>query len=389
MARWALLGVPVVPVALIGACGTVLDVTAPNIVEGDAAALEDAQREADGSIAVGDGSVGAVEADALLPIDAQVDAPALVDATVDAMVDAQVAEDAAIPVSCTGGTCFANAPTGWQGPFALYTGDPLSPVPTCSGALGNEVLRANTDLQVPPAGPSACSCTCGLVTNVSCQFATLLSTVSSSACSQTCPGISVSNDECLSFGVLKDCQNGIMNAGFALLSAPAVPIGGSCAATAGRSFPSFTWGTVALGCAPPNPAATCGSGGTCLPAPSPSFRAGACIVHDGDVSCPPATGTLAYTAKQRFYQGADDRRSCSTCSCGVPTGVSCTTKATHYSGALCTGTPDPSVTVGGCVSLNPNVLISAVPTGGQCSPSPVSPAGTVLPTMDLTVCCTP
>jgi hypothetical protein len=105
----------------------------------------------------------------------------------------------------------------------------------------------------------------------------------------------------------------------------------------------------------------------------------------------------AYPRTFRYFDGGTDTRACQfDCSCGAPTGVSCTPSVQVFSGAGCM---DAGNSVGSCtnfVNLGTNNTVSGfatyATTPGQCAldAGATKVNGTVTAQSgEMTVCCTP
>ena len=127
----------------------------------------------------------------------------------------------------------------------------------------------------------------------------------------------------------------------------------------------------------------------CAPLPGGSFAASICIVKDGDWSCdemPP------FTIKTLVYPTINDSRGCIPCSCGPPSGMTCSNGTTVlYGDAQCT---TPTLTLSHPDACQPlpsfqSLLYTAgTSTGGSCIPGGTGPQGEAVPGEPVTVCCT-
>ncbi len=154
-----------------------------------------------------------------------------------------------------------------------------------------------------------------------------------------------------------------------------------------------TWQTYAHACRA-DPRVGCeGGAGICLTASPPGFRV--CVFQTGDVDCP---GFGPYTEKHVFYDSYDDTRACSPCTCGAPTGSTCSSKVSIYTDGACStlayqATVDatgpachdvPAGTPLGSKSATPPTYAP-----GACSPGGGMPMGAATPTGAATLCCLP
>jgi hypothetical protein len=164
---------------------------------------------------------------------------------------------------------------------------------------------------------------------------------------------------------------------------------GSCVAQPTRDVPPYSWGVQARGCVSTVAPAQvdCASGQICAPKPETGFGAKLCISHAGDVPCPGG----GYGVKHLYYTSVDDTRSCSACTCGTPTGGSCSFSITGYSSSnsSCTGnaiTYPPGTKCAG-VQQPGDMRLTIAPTAGSCAASTSSATGTATPTGPVTACC--
>lgn len=64
----------------------------------------------------------------------------------------------------------------------------------------------------------------------------------------------------------------------------------------------------------------------------PGFRL--CVFHDDEEECPTTTENV-FTEQHVFYNGVEDNRQCSACSCGAPARSACTAMISIYKNANC------------------------------------------------------
>jgi hypothetical protein len=157
----------------------------------------------------------------------------------------------------------------------------------------------------------------------------------------------------------------------------------------------------ALACSGEPGAAGCGdSGRFCMNVgPRQGFRR--CVYKPGVHACPDES-PQKYTDRFVFYQQYEDKRHCTPCTCGVPTGSTCTAQISVYSNNTCSGNPvaewmyqtsqgDPP----GCVNLlaggtglESKEASPPIYTPGKCTPFGGNPIGSVVASGDVwTVCC--
>jgi len=169
----------------------------------------------------------------------------------------------------------------------------------------------------------------------------------------------------------------------------------------------LAWGTFGRACTW-TPRGTCASPGeVCLSAMVPGASAlpdasavvpdpfRVCVAHEGDVECP---GFAPYTKRHLLYEGIDDSRGCSPCTCGAPTGSTCSALVTIYSDAACSvqlGSATATSSAPACTDVLPGAALASKSAGsvsytpGSCTPSGGTPVGDAVPTMPVTFCCLP
>jgi hypothetical protein len=303
---------------------------------------------------------------------------------------------------CSGVSCVAAIPMGWQGYVALYDGPPAKD-PGCGGDFPRSVFTGHGSLQDVPAKCS--TCTCGAPQSQTCAIPDIV--VSDATCTgaPSCtpslpvpPGWDGTCNDVTSLpgGVTTcgtSCTTGSSACHVSVRAATPVVTGGSCTPSTQKAvIPATAWGAAGEACAAnPNQAAGCAPGQACLPKPSGLFEKGLCIYQTGDSMCPGQ-----FTQKHVFYQDATDTRACTDCACDAPAGSICVMNIKVYAGATCTGGLLQSFTAGGCASLlnNPAVgahqaTVAQPPTGGMCAATGGQAMGTQAPTSPTTFCCIP
>lgn len=128
-----------------------------------------------------------------------------------------------------------------------------------------------------------------------------------------------------------------------------------------------------------------------------------CIFYNGDHACPNDEPGNIFTEQHVFYQGVEDDRQCSACTCGPPTGSACTATISTYKGNNLTCDDNakfaqiPISSAGPvCVDIalpgQPLGSKSAGPTTylpGACQPLGGDASGSVTKTEPATLCCRP
>ncbi len=279
---------------------------------------------------------------------------------------------------CPPGSCVAPPPAGWTGPFQIYDGNPAN-VPACPARSPVVALAANADMNAPPAAQCS-ACSCGGATAATCGKA-LIGPGCTACPTQTAPALY----GCYYPGTVITCGG---SAATDALITPAAADGGSCPPDGGvATRPPVTWQRAQIACMNGNVSTSgCDGGRRCVPTPASPFESALCVMQDGDVGCPGAP----YSSKRVVQKGTADTRGCSACTCGPATGIACPTTVTPYGDTNCMSATGAPIAAPTCQSLSPALFISVgAPIGGSCTPSGVAPAGTVTPSMPVTVCCTP
>ncbi len=347
------LGVVVVAVVVLGssACGT---------VEADAI---DAREAIDATTPVADADP--IRADAAPTVDAKIP-------------DAMSPPDGA--VCGVGSTCVAEAPASWNGPVAVYEGEPLAPPPTCPAAYPTQDHTLNTGL----IGGGTCGCDCETATGFSCSSTRV-----------TQHGSNPGGGSCVSFNppeynATSTCVSRFIPANLAWQqpSNPA-PTGGSCAPKLLDSLTTPTWSRRTRACSN----TTLGAGGCntnqiCAPNADASFTK-ICVWAAGDNACPAGS---PYSQRSVHYSDFSDGRSCDACTCGGVEG-SCDGAVVFQSDCSTLPALLASVAPGVCAKLtersygirySPNPTVSCTPSAGNTSGvATPNDAGAV------TVCCLP
>lgn len=310
---------------------------------------------------------------------------------------------------CTVGfSCHNPVPAGWTGHYALSDG-------TFAGLPGNcpNTTYPNpfyTGYRTPNATPPSCSaCSCGGPQGETCSVAQLHLT--SASCAEYMNGTSIcqkplpliTDGACHVSNVpgnvktcgppdlaTMTCPVGTMPCNASVYIDSSVATGGTCAPSAEvPNIVPFTWSNAARACQPTVEGKGCANDFACLPNAVAPFGA-VCISKEGDNACPSGSG---YTTKKVFFDlDPMDTRACSDCSCGKPTGLSCTTNIITYSDTACsaqlaTTAPD------GCSPYASNPAVgsyksaSTVFAAGSCAPSGGQPMGAAAPQNPVTFCC--
>jgi hypothetical protein len=144
-----------------------------------------------------------------------------------------------------------------------------------------------------------------------------------------------------------------------------------------------TWATSGRFCAATMVGGGCPNGLSCAPIATPSK----CVMWEGLHTCQ-AGSTTTY-----WYTGASDTRTCGACTCGGPTGQSCSGMRVQV-GTDYTCSPNITATIASgaryCYPGNgvysPGIVFTGTPTQPTCSGSAPT-MGTLTPTGQRTLCC--
>ncbi len=274
-----------------------------------------------------------------------------------------------------GKQCVPALPSNWSGPVVLASG--ASTPPACGSDYPTQtttgVLADNLS-----ADPATCGCTCNNPVVAICATATLAG-YSGGSCSGGAGGI------------IKELPKN------SLCTAAAVPavtkviatgnfISGSCVPQPTEQVPAVTWGMQARACGDPSTAGACAGGEICVP-PAPAATQ-SCVFRAGDRACP-----VGYPNKTVFYDGFDDTRGCTACTCGTATG-NCdgTGTVSLHNKNDCTDSIQ-TITLGSCDPLGTTTSYAKYNDGPAtnvtCPPAPGAgtPTGAATPKDPVTFCC--
>jgi len=287
--------------------------------------------------------------------------------------------------STCGGVCADAVPAGWTGPVTLFdqSGPPAPTAPACPTSFPTDAYDGHADLVVPAP---TCGCACGAATGAQCggssvQFFT--DPTCMIPCNMGSYGLPVGL--CVTTG----CAS---NPAAFELTAPGIVFGGSCAPQGTSTIPPSTWNTTARACGTAPAAGECSGSGVCVATPPAPF-AKVCVYQAGTAMCPAG----AYSVGHVFYGGVSDSRACSGCSCGSPTGASCTgaqVQGFSVNTGTCGGTAVALPYGPACETLGVTVngeQETTAPTAnnGTCAPSGGQASGTATPATPTTICCAP
>lgn len=276
--------------------------------------------------------------------------------------------------TCDGArACVGAVPEGWTGPMALYLGGSGASAPGCVGDYGVEGNNYVGDLA---ADESSCTCSCDPGVGMSCASSTTVCSKSDCAPAGGCTSTLTVNENCVSNTFGPSVR----------VSEPSITDVGSCKPSPTETIVAASWGVKAKACGTVlTTALGCIEGQLCAPvvtAPSQQL----CVLHSGEVACTDAY----YTEQHILYDGADDSRKCTSCSCGTPT-VNCNGEL-HFSSVCNGGFLGGSIKAGACAAV-PNTDSSRVAfyvkPSGTCTPVGGDLTGALAPKGAVTFCCQP
>ncbi len=283
---------------------------------------------------------------------------------------------------------------GWESPSWLWIG-PEDQAPECPLGSGTISYEAHADL----VAPSVCeACTCEPPTG-SCVLPSKL--VASDAVCGT-PGMTTSFDAPTPWdGSCDSATQTPDGAAHSLTIAPIAMTENGCAPEPpiAAKVVSPYWTTYARACDVPWPDGPTDRSICLPPDPSPPGFA-LCIFHDHEKACPTDPGNI-FTERHVFYQGVQDDRQCSTCTCGAPTGSACTATISIYKGAGCSDPTFAQIPISSAASVCLDIALPGQALGSKKSSGSttylpgVCPAiggegsGIAVPIEPSTLCCRP
>jgi hypothetical protein len=288
-----------------------------------------------------------------------------------------------VPPACNNGfACVPGQPIGWQQSdgWNLYEihrdsfpGDGGGP--TCDTHFA-PVADLNADF-----ADAGAQCTCGCAPpSDPCPLTQLLLHQNPQCGDSPCAALSVQNGACF----VQNDNCGATAAGMELV--PPTPAGCTPDASTALLAP---FGSTARACVSQYAPGTsdCEAGSVCQPVPSSSFDSKLCVGTGGDKACPPQT----YTKRQLLYQGFQDDRACSGCTCG-PGLQQCSGSFHLYQACPNAGMDYGQFT--SCAGVNQAAdyaitATSAVTGSVACNPTGGVPQGGVMPSGAFTLCCMP
>jgi hypothetical protein len=282
---------------------------------------------------------------------------------------------------------------GWDSPSLVWIG-PEEKAPECPQGPASIAYEGRTDL----VAPILCdACTCEPPTG-SCVLPSKLA-ASPTVCSMPGPP-TISFDAPMPWDGQCDSTNPVpAGVAHSLTIGPLTMTENGCAT--GPSIPakvvSLHWDTFARACDMPWPRGSLDRT-VCIPDDPipPGFAL--CIFHETEIDCPTVPGNV-FTEQHFFYEGVEDNRQCSACSCGAPIGSACTATVSIYKDATCSTLLDQKTVSSSsetCIDIQlPGQALGSKSAGamtyvpGTCPAMGADASGSTLKTKPATLCCRP
>jgi hypothetical protein len=280
----------------------------------------------------------------------------------------------------------------WEAPTLLWVG-PEDQAPECPWGLTSVSYEGHADL----VAPGLCeACTCEPPTG-SCALSSTL-TATDAVC--YAPGTTTSFNAPTPWDGTCDSTTQLPDgAAHSLTIDPIAMTENGCAVgpPVAAKVVSSRWDTFARGCdarMPDGPFQR----SICLPDEPipPGFKM--CIFRTGEYACPDDEGNT-FTEQHVFYDGVQDDRQCSACSCGAPTGSACTAAVSIYKDATCSA-PLSQIAISSssetCIDIQlPGQALKSKKASamtylpGTCPAMGGDGSGIAIPTGSATLCCRP
>jgi hypothetical protein len=297
----------------------------------------------------------------------------------------------------TCGQCAPGAPFGWTDPGLVWFGAEKD-APSCPDDAPSVAYEGHADLS-GPIDCGTCTCTpptgsCTLPATMTANAATCALNNASTPHTPFDPssGWTGACDASVAIGSGKLCS-GVDCVQSLTIGPLGVKDSGGCMPSQPPAQSSPMWQMFARACRSVPHFSCEGGAGSCLAMAPPAFRA--CVYREGDHDCLPPT---AYTEKHVFYDAFQDTRACSPCTCGTPSGSTCSATVSIYTDGACS-TLAYSATIDAtgpaCHNLPPGSPLgsklagSTNYTAGACTPGASMPTGAATPTGPSTLCCLP
>ena len=271
------------------------------------------------------------------------------------------------------GHCTPPVPAGFHGP--VFVANTSEDPPPCPAEAPVAVADLHTGLIAPLA---ECTCECGDPTGLSCSATTL--TARGSNCFQ--PALDP-DTWTLEPG---NCVPHFSSSEAFSASVPTLDTaGGTCAVSDGETVSPAGWENNLRLCEAQVDADGCDGERPCVDTPS-EYYGQLCVYVEGEATCP----NEGWEVQEVAYEGIDDDRSCTSCSCGDPQG-SCggtvhLTETGCGAGSFLTDTVD----VGACADANTSAATHAQYTpqiDAACAPIGGEAQGEAAGAGMVTLCC--
>lgn len=276
--------------------------------------------------------------------------------------------------------CVPDVPAGWEGPVALRYSEPAARDPGCAAPYDEPGVVVYADLL---ASAHNCDCACGEAENVNCSDVTLIGD-DTAGCGSPLGSMDVGED-CTAMPVA------LQIAGTSRWRATATYEGGECEPQPTVDIGPAEFDDRVTLCGAEPDAAICEDGGICVPLPGDAHDGQICIWQLGSLDCPDD----AWTQQTVLYQGLDDDRGCTVCTCGEATGDCDGTVALGTTANCVGGQAVASIGVDGdCqagasaqIARGASITGSLTPVDPQCTPSTSVQTGSLAVTGEVTRCC--
>jgi hypothetical protein len=299
--------------------------------------------------------------------------------------------DGPIGPPCSG-QCVAFPPAAWDGPMLVWIGTSAD-APPCPDTAPMDRFDGQGDLDAGPLACAQCACdppmgSCGLPPTL---------TGNAANCDVTNEGLTPTPFDPPSGWDGGCTSNDTLGPGVASITIAALTIADAGCLPSQPAPPDDppTWGTFARVCEG-SAVGACADFDLCVPPPAPGFRT--CVVQAGVEDCS-EPWFAPYTEPHVFYQGFEDSRGCSPCTCGAPDGGTCSAEVTIYTDGVCMSPMYYAAPIDAaepyCIDVNAALAFgskSASPpvyVPGNCQPAGGVPGGTATPTSPTTFCCIP
>ena len=279
-------------------------------------------------------------------------------------------EESGDVLQCGAGTsCVSSVPLGWEGPVLFTDGE-------CPEALPLEVSLSHTELS---ADSPTCSCDCGEPFGTNCGAAVLRARDPNNCVDEdfVTPVVNFFPGGCSNV-----TSHGADSWAYDHSNFPLAAVGGgACNEIEDHDIPPATWANDFRTCALVELPDACEDGGTC----QPDVGLPMCIQREGDHECPPG----AFSERTVVFDGIDDSRGCSDCTCGPPTGTCNGTITFRNGGCLATDTLVGTMQADECSPISGATHGQyTLEPDADCTAAGGFPQGSAVEADPRTICCT-